>query len=55
MTSVKTVSQAAEAIGEHLEAGFGGFTFGNVTLRTPEALALAGELIKTVNGRRIAA
>ena len=55
MASIKTVKQAAETLAEHLEAGFGGFTFGNVTLRTPEAIALAGELIKTVNGTRVAA
>jgi F420-dependent oxidoreductase-like protein len=55
MSSIKTVKQGAETVGEYLEAGFGGFTFGNVTLRTPEAIALAGELIKTVNGSRVAA
>jgi hypothetical protein len=38
-----------------MEAGFGGFTFGNVTLRTPEAIELAGELIKTVKGSQVAA
>jgi len=55
MASIKTVKQAAETLAEHLEAGFGGFTFGNVTLRTPEAIALAGEVIKTLNGTRVAA
>jgi F420-dependent oxidoreductase-like protein len=55
IASIKTVSQAAETIGEYLEAGFGGFTFGNMTLRTPEAIGLAGELIKSVNGSRVAA
>jgi F420-dependent oxidoreductase-like protein len=55
MTSIETVDQAAETIGQYMEAGFGGFTFGNVTLRTPEAIELAGELIKTVKGARVAA
>jgi F420-dependent oxidoreductase-like protein len=55
MASIETVQQAAETIRKYQEAGFGGFTFGNVTLRTPEAIALAGELIKTVNGSRVAA
>jgi alkanesulfonate monooxygenase SsuD/methylene tetrahydromethanopterin reductase-like flavin-dependent oxidoreductase (luciferase family) len=55
MSSIETVQQAAETIRKYQEAGFGGFTFGNVTLRTPEAIALAGELIKTVNGSRVAA
>jgi len=55
MSSIKTVKQGAETVAEYLEAGFGGFTFGNVTLRTPEAIALAGELITAVNGSRVAA
>jgi hypothetical protein len=55
MASIETVDQAAETIGQYMDAGFGGFTFGNVTLRTPEAIELAGELIKTVKGGRVAA
>jgi alkanesulfonate monooxygenase SsuD/methylene tetrahydromethanopterin reductase-like flavin-dependent oxidoreductase (luciferase family) len=55
MSSIETVQQAAETIRLYQEAGFGGFTFGNVTLRTPESIALAGELISTVNGKRVAA
>jgi F420-dependent oxidoreductase-like protein len=55
MASIKTVEQAAETIGEYMDAGFGGFTFGNVTLRSPEAIALAGELIKSVKGSQVAA
>lgn len=55
MSSIQTVTQATDTIGAHLEAGFGGFTFGNVTLRTPKAIALAGEVIKSVNGSRVAA
>jgi F420-dependent oxidoreductase-like protein len=55
MASIETVDQAAETIGQYMDAGFGGFTFGNVTLRTPEAIELAGELIKTVKGSQVAA
>jgi F420-dependent oxidoreductase-like protein len=55
MASIETVDQAAETIGQYMDAGFGGFTFGNVTLRTPEAIELAGGLIKTVKGGRVAA
>jgi F420-dependent oxidoreductase-like protein len=55
MSSIETVQQAADTIRLYQEAGFGGFTFGNVTLRTPESIALAGELISTVNGKRVAA
>jgi F420-dependent oxidoreductase-like protein len=55
MASIETVDQAAETVGKYMEAGFGGFTFGNVTLRTPESIELAGELIKAVKGGRVAA
>src|SRR6202049_384701 len=46
-----TVAQAAELIGTHLDAGFGGFTFNNNVLQTDESIALAGELIKVVRGK----
>ena len=45
-----TVSQAAEVIGQYMDAGFGGFTFNNNVLQTKESIALAGELIKVVRG-----
>ncbi len=48
-----TVSQAAEVIGEYMEAGFGGFTFNNNVLQTKESIALAGELIKVVRGSAV--
>ncbi len=50
-----TVSQAAEVIGEYMEAGFGGFTFNNNVLQTKESVALAGELIKVVRGSAVPA
>jgi len=50
-----TVAQAAEVIGEYMEAGFGGFTFNNNVLQTNESIALAGELIKVVRGSAVPA
>jgi F420-dependent oxidoreductase-like protein len=43
---VATPVQAAEQLQAYLEAGFQGFVFRNQTVRTPEALALAGEVIR---------
>jgi len=48
-----TVSQAAEVIGQYMNAGFGGFTFNNNVLQTKESIALAGELIKVVRGSAV--
>jgi F420-dependent oxidoreductase-like protein len=55
MVSVATPQQAAENLGEFIEAGFGGFTLSNMTQPTLESIALAGELIKLVRGSRVAA
>src|SRR6202165_1030659 len=55
MVVVATVAQAAEVIGKYIDAGFGGFTFNNNVLRTDESIALAGQLIKAVNGSRVVA
>jgi len=49
--SAATPAQGAETLGPFIAAGFGGFTLSNQSLRTPEAIALGGELIKLVNGR----
>lgn len=49
------ISEAVEVVGEHLDAGFGGFTLSNLTLRTDELIARAGELIKAVRAADIAA
>jgi hypothetical protein len=38
-----------------MNAGFGGFTFGNNILQTDESIALAGELIKIVRGSSVPA
>jgi alkanesulfonate monooxygenase SsuD/methylene tetrahydromethanopterin reductase-like flavin-dependent oxidoreductase (luciferase family) len=36
---------AAEAIRPYIEAGFTGFTFNNTVYRTPEQIALVGEVL----------
>ena len=41
-----TPDQAVEILSGYVDIGFGGFTFSNQTLRTPDAIALAGEVIK---------
>ncbi len=43
-----TVSQATEMLHRYVEAGFGGFIFRNVYMRTPDAVARIGELIATM-------
>ena len=52
MIKIATVAQAAEVLHAYVEAGFGGFTFNNPTLPTPEAIARAGELIKLMNSTK---
>jgi F420-dependent oxidoreductase-like protein len=52
---VSSVDEAAEYLRPYLDAGFGGFTFNNPTLPTPEAIAHAGELIKVLRGSSVAA
>ncbi len=42
------VDEGAEMLRPYMEAGFGGFMFRDVSIRTPEAVALAGELISRV-------
>jgi F420-dependent oxidoreductase-like protein len=46
-----TVPQAAEVLQPYVDAGFGGFTFNNPTLPTPEAIARVGELIKLMSAK----
>jgi F420-dependent oxidoreductase-like protein len=50
-----TVAQAAEVIGQYMDAGFGGFTFNNNVLQTKESIGLAGDLIKAVRGSAVLA
>jgi alkanesulfonate monooxygenase SsuD/methylene tetrahydromethanopterin reductase-like flavin-dependent oxidoreductase (luciferase family) len=43
-----TPVQAAEALRPYLDAGFTGFTFNNNVLPTPDAIGLAGELLRLI-------
>jgi F420-dependent oxidoreductase-like protein len=52
---VTTVAQATELLGEYMDAGFGGFTFNNNVLQSSESIALAGEVIRAVNGSAVPA
>jgi F420-dependent oxidoreductase-like protein len=51
MLTPMRVEQAAEHLQAYIDAGFRGFTFNNPTLPTPEAVGLAGELIKLLRSR----
>ncbi|TMF74779.1 MAG: LLM class F420-dependent oxidoreductase [Chloroflexi bacterium] len=55
MAQTANVAEAAEVIGKYLDAGFGGFTFNNNVLQTPESMGLAGEVIKAVRGSGVPA
>jgi F420-dependent oxidoreductase-like protein len=45
-----TPAQTAEMIQPYLEAGFTGFTFNNTIYRTPEQIAVVGELLRLIGG-----
>lgn len=45
-----TPGQMAEALRPYLDAGFTGFTFNNPIYRTPEAIGVAGELLRLIGG-----
>ena len=47
--SVTTPQRAAEVIRGYQAMGFGGFTFGNTQLPTPEAVHLAGEVLRLLD------
>ena len=44
-----TPAQAAVALRPYLDAGFTGFTFNNTVLPSPEAIGLAGELLRLIS------
>ena len=44
-SAAMTPAQAADGLRPYVDAGFMGFIFRNPTLKTPESLGLAGELI----------
>jgi alkanesulfonate monooxygenase SsuD/methylene tetrahydromethanopterin reductase-like flavin-dependent oxidoreductase (luciferase family) len=48
--TVGTPEQAADGLRPYIEAGFTGFTFNNNVYRTPEQIALVGELLELVAG-----
>jgi F420-dependent oxidoreductase-like protein len=47
--AVASPEQAAEVLRPYLDAGFSGFTFNDNHLPTPEAIGLAGELLRLVS------
>jgi F420-dependent oxidoreductase-like protein len=53
MIQVATPERAAELLQQYVDIGFGGFTFNNPTLPTPEAIGVAGELIQLMRGARV--
>jgi F420-dependent oxidoreductase-like protein len=55
MVTVATVAKATEVVGRYMDAGFGGFTFNNNVLVNDDAMGLAGDLIKAVNGAAVTA
>ena len=55
MARVATLPQAVELLGTYMEAGFTGFTFNNNIYGSDGSIALAGELIKAVNGSAVSA
>jgi F420-dependent oxidoreductase-like protein len=50
-----TINEGVDILGRYMEAGFAGFVFRNVTTRTPEAVARAGELIRQLRGEGVPA
>jgi F420-dependent oxidoreductase-like protein len=45
-----TPEQCAEALRPYLDAGFTGFTFNNPLYRTPDQIAVVGELLRLIGG-----
>jgi F420-dependent oxidoreductase-like protein len=48
--NIGTPEQVAEGLRAYIDAGFTGFTFNNSIYRTPEQIALIGELLRLVQG-----
>jgi F420-dependent oxidoreductase-like protein len=53
--TIATLSEAADILHGYLAAGFDGFAFRNVVVRTPEDVARVGELIGTVRSEGVPA
>jgi F420-dependent oxidoreductase-like protein len=48
-----TPDQAADILSGYVDERFGGFTFSNQTMRTPESVAMAAEVISQLQGSRV--
>jgi F420-dependent oxidoreductase-like protein len=55
MFTPATLSEAADILNRYIEAGFGGFIFRNVVIRSPEGVARVGELIKQLRPEGVTA
>jgi F420-dependent oxidoreductase-like protein len=53
--AIGTPDQVVERLQPYIDAGFTGFTFNNTIYRTPEDIALVGELLQLVGGGAVAA
>jgi F420-dependent oxidoreductase-like protein len=49
------VEEGAEILRRYMQAGFGGFCFRNVVIRTADGIAMVGELIKTMRSEGVPA
>ena len=49
------IDEAADILRRYVDAGFGGFLFRNVVVRTPEEIATVGELMKTMRSEGVPA
>ncbi len=45
-----TPAQAAEVLKRYIDAGFTGFTFNNNYYKTPDQIALVGEVLQLIDG-----
>ncbi len=45
-----TPDQVADALRPYLDAGFTGFTFNNNLYRTPEQIAVVGQVLRAIGG-----
>ena len=55
LATICTLQEGMDILGRFLEAGFDGFTFRNLVVRTPEDIARVGELIAAMHKEGVAA
>lgn len=55
LATICTVQEGVDILGRFLEAGFDGFTFRNLVVRTPEDVSRVGELIAAMHKEGVAA